>query len=67
MKNTLQIFISMMAGALTIAWALIFRDYLVTKLELLNVFGLDTEIFMLIILGVIIMVLAYFGIVKKKK
>lgn len=64
-NGNLKIFVSMMASALSIAWALIFRDYIVEKLKLVNFLGIATDIWLLAVIGGIIFVLSYFGVIRK--
>lgn len=64
-NGNLKIFVSLMASALTIAWALIFREYIIDKIQLTNIFGIDTEIYLLAVIGAMIFMFTYLGWIKK--
>lgn len=65
-SRTKATFLSLIVSSLLLTWSLIFRDYIKEKLGLFNIFGVETDLFLLIIIGVVIAIISYFGVVKTK-
>lgn len=56
--------LSLFVGALTVIFSQTLVTYLNIKLQSITVVGIDFQVFELILLGAIILVLAYFGLLK---
>ena len=58
---------TLFAGALSLMFTQTLVAYLNTKLNAFNIFGLDPQIFELIAIGVLLVLLVWFGVLKHPK
>lgn len=56
-----------MGGSLTIAWAISFREWFSTYIMRFNMWGIDSDLFLVLVLGIIIFMFAYFGLIKRRR
>ena len=59
--------VTLFAGALTLLFTQTLTSYLNSKLSEINIFGLDTQIFELAAIGIVIVLLVWFGELKHPK
>jgi hypothetical protein len=59
--------VTLFAGALTLMFTQTLVGYLNSKFNEFNIFGIDSQIFELIAIGVVIMLLVWFGVLKHPK
>lgn len=65
--RTGEIMAGMLFAALTMLFVLTLKDYIAIHLQTWNIFGIDSTIFLLAILAIVICLLGYFGIIKEKR
>jgi len=65
--RTGEIMAGMLFAALTMLFVLTLKDYIATHLQAWNIIGIDSTVFLLAILAIVICILGYFGIIKEKR